>query len=72
MAAGFVVDMVAGYVKTHSYSITDMEGREREIRGKAEQTVLNKLSIHKRVSPLPLPYPHPLTHTHTHRINWQQ
>jgi hypothetical protein len=28
---GFVVDMVAGYVRTHSYSIAGMEERESEI-----------------------------------------
>ena len=36
-------------MKTKSYSISDMEQREREIRSKAEETVDNQLLIHKRV-----------------------
>ena len=44
------MNMVAGYVRTQSYSIVDMHKRETEIRSKAEQTVYSKLPLHKRVS----------------------
>lgn len=38
----------SGYVKTKSYSIGDMEERERAIRDKAEQQVADTLSMPKR------------------------
>ena len=47
--AGFVIDTIAGYVRTGSYSINAMEEREVEIRGKAETLVSQTLPRHKRV-----------------------
>ena len=46
---GFVVDTIAGYVRTKSYSIGDMERREVEIRGKAEEVVRTTLGWPRRV-----------------------
>ena len=45
---GFVIDIIAGYVRTGSYSIHSMEVREVEIRTKAEKVVANTLSWPKR------------------------
>ncbi|KAJ3412931.1 hypothetical protein HDV05_008719 [Chytridiales sp. JEL 0842] len=39
----FLVDSVAGYVKTKSYSLEDMETREKQIRHKAELLVKERL-----------------------------
>ena len=44
----FVQLLMAGYVKTKSYSIGSMEQREAEIRTQAEKTVASKLAIHQR------------------------
>ena len=46
---GFVLDAVAGYIRTGSYSIDSMEKREKEIREKAEAEVATQLPFHKRV-----------------------
>ena len=43
------MDMIAGYVRTKSYSVADMEKRELEIRGKAEGMVKSTLRWPLRV-----------------------
>jgi pyruvate,water dikinase len=44
----FVVYSLQSYIRTRSYSIKEMETREREIRGRAEQRVNSQLSGLKR------------------------
>ena len=49
LGAGFVVETVAGYVRTKAYSIGAMEEREKGIRLKAEETVARQLFWPKRL-----------------------
>jgi len=46
---GFVLDMIAGYVRSGAYSIASMEKRESEIRKEAEDVVQSTLPVHKRI-----------------------
>ncbi|XP_062522219.1 prodigiosin synthesizing transferase PigC-like isoform X2 [Corticium candelabrum] len=46
---GFVLDAIAGYIRSQSYSVESMEKREKEIKEKAEAEVTSKLPFHKRV-----------------------
>eukprot|EP01137_Pigoraptor_chileana_P023651 Opistho-2@90297 len=46
---GFVIDSIAGYVKTKSYSIKDMEEREKKIKEKAEEELNSKLNVAQKV-----------------------
>ena len=46
---GFVLDMIAGYVRSGAYSIASMEKRESEIRKEAENVIQSTLRIHKRI-----------------------
>ena len=46
---GFVLEAISGYVRTKSYSIGNMEEREREIKTKAEEVVNQTLSFPKRI-----------------------
>lgn len=47
--AGFILDMITGYIQSGAYSIASMEEREVEIRKKAEDLVQSSLPIHKRI-----------------------
>ena len=42
--------MISGYVRSKTYSISDMEAKEVEIRTSAEKAVLEKLKFHQRLS----------------------
>lgn len=45
----FVLDMIAGYIRSSAYSISSMEEREVEIRKQAEDLVQSSLPVHKRI-----------------------
>ena len=47
--AGFVYEMISGYVRSKAYSISDMEEREVGIRTAAEKVVKETLPIHQRL-----------------------
>ena len=44
-----MLDAVSGYIRTKSYSISDMEEREKKIRVEAEEVACNALSWPKRI-----------------------
>ena len=50
LCSGFLHEMISGYVRSKTYSISDMEAKEVEIRTSAEKAVLEKLKFHQRLS----------------------
>jgi rifampicin phosphotransferase len=45
----FVINLIAGYIRTKSYSIEEMEKRETEIRKRAEELVEERIGHFKRL-----------------------